>query len=54
MLLVIPLLKAVGLTEGYGNVTPIQTKVAGEHFSQVLTGMEPDTIYHFRALAHPD
>lgn len=40
-----------GLTEGYGNVTPVQTKTAGEHFSQVLTGLEPDTIYHFRAIA---
>jgi hypothetical protein len=40
-----------GLTEGYGKITPVQTKTAGEHFSQVLTGLEPDTIYHFRALA---
>lgn len=40
-----------GLTESYGNITPVQTKTAGEHFSQVLTGLEPDTVYHFRALA---
>ena len=40
-----------GLTESYGNTTPVQTKTAGEHFSQVLTGLESDTIYHFRALA---
>jgi hypothetical protein len=40
-----------GLSESYGNITPVQTKVAGEHFSQVLTGLEPDTVYHFRALA---
>ena len=40
-----------GLTESYGNITPIQIKTAGEHFSQVSTGLEPDTIYHFRALA---
>lgn len=40
-----------GLTESYGNITPVQTKTAGEHFSQVLAGLEPDIIYHFRALA---
>ncbi len=40
-----------GLTESYGNITPVQTKTAGQHFSEVLTGLEPDTIYHFRALA---
>jgi len=40
-----------GLTESYGNITPVQTKTAGERFSQVLAGLEPDTIYHFRALA---
>jgi len=40
-----------GLTDNYGNIIPVQTKTAGEHFSQVLTGLEPDTVYHFRALA---
>jgi hypothetical protein len=40
-----------GLTESYGRITSVQTKTAGEHFSQVLTGLEPDTVYHFRALA---
>ena len=40
-----------GLTESYGNITPVQTKTSGDHFSQVLTGLEPDTIYHYRALA---
>ena len=40
-----------GLTESYGNITPVQTKTAREHFSQALTGLEPDTVYHFRALA---
>ncbi len=40
-----------GLTENYGRTTPIQSKTAGEHFTQLLTGLEPDTIYHFRALA---
>jgi hypothetical protein len=40
-----------GLTESYGKITPSQSKTAGEHFSQVLSGLEPDTIYHFRAIA---
>ena len=40
-----------GLTESYGRITPIQRKTAGEHFSQVLTELEPDTRYHFRAFA---
>lgn len=40
-----------GLTEGYGNITPVQDKVVGEYFSQIITGLEPDTIYHFRAVA---
>jgi hypothetical protein len=40
-----------GLTDSYGNITPPQIKTAGEHFSQVLTGLEPDTIYHYRVLA---
>jgi len=41
-----------GLTDSYGKVTPIQDKTAGDHFSQVLTGLKPDTIYHFRAIAY--
>jgi len=40
-----------GLTTSYGNITPVQTKAAGEHFSQLLTGLQPDTSYHFIALA---
>jgi len=40
-----------GLTESYGKVTPLQSKTAGENFSQLLSGLEPDTVYHFRALA---
>jgi hypothetical protein len=40
-----------GLTDGYGNITPAQTKAAGEHFSQLLAGLRPDTSYHYRALA---
>jgi len=40
-----------GLTESYGNITPVQGKAAGEYFSQLMTGLEPDTVYHFRAVA---
>ena len=40
-----------GLTESYGKITPIQSKTAGDYFSQPLSGLEPDTIYHFRAFA---
>lgn len=40
-----------GLTGSYGRITPIQNKTEGEHFSQSLTGLEPDTLYHFRARA---
>ncbi|MBI2849769.1 MAG: hypothetical protein HYX80_01845 [Chloroflexi bacterium] len=40
-----------GRTESYGRITPVQDKRAGERFSQVLTDLEADTTYHFRALA---
>jgi len=40
-----------GRTAAYGTVTPLQSKTAEERFSEVLAGLEPDTIYHFRALA---
>jgi len=40
-----------GLTGAYGNVTPIQSKTAGQDFSQALSDLEPDTVYHFRAFA---
>ncbi len=40
-----------GETNGYGKITPVQSKTAGERFSQLLTGLEPDTTYHFRAFA---
>jgi len=40
-----------GPTEVYGRITSLQQKTAGERFSEVLTGLEPDTIYHFRTLA---
>ena len=41
-----------GLTESYGRVTPMQSKTAGDDFSQLITGLEPDTLYHFRAIAY--
>jgi len=41
-----------GLTENYGRITPVQSKTAGEYFSELLTGLEPDTLYHFRAIAY--
>ena len=41
-----------GLTESYGNITPVQSKTAGEYFSHLITGLEPDTLYHFRAIAY--
>ncbi|MDD4986572.1 MAG: hypothetical protein PHQ43_12495 [Dehalococcoidales bacterium] len=40
-----------GLTDSYDNITSAQTKTAGEHFSQLLTRLQPDTSYHYRALA---
>jgi len=40
-----------GLTESYGNITPVQGKAAGEYFSQLITGLESGTVYHFRAVA---
>ena len=40
-----------GLTESYGNMTQMQSKAAGEYFSQLIAGLEPDTTYHFRAVA---
>ena len=40
-----------GFTKSYGNITPVQDKVAGEYFSRLITGLEPDTMYHFRAVA---
>jgi len=40
-----------GLTESYGNITSIKVKVAEQYFSQVLSRLELDTLYHFRAIA---
>ena len=41
-----------GLAESYGRVTSMQSKTAGDDFSQLITGLEPDTLYHFRAIAY--
>jgi len=41
-----------GLTESYDRITSVQSKTAGEYFSELLTGLEPDTLYHFRAIAY--
>ncbi|MBA7567757.1 hypothetical protein ES708_09474 [subsurface metagenome] len=40
-----------GETEAYGNTTPTEKKETGEGFSQAITGLLPNTTYHFRALA---
>ncbi len=40
-----------GETKAYGTITPTQKKNTGETFSQVITGLKPETTYHFRAIA---
>ncbi len=40
-----------GETDAYGNTTPTQSKVTGETFSQVISGLDPGQTYHFRAFA---
>jgi len=40
-----------GLTAAYGETTPTEKKETGEGFSQLITGLLPNTTYHFRALA---
>ena len=40
-----------GLTVAYGNTTPTESKTTGESFSQVIGGLLPGTVYHFRAFA---
>jgi len=39
-----------GETIAYGNTTPTQSKSTGQAFSQVISGLSPDTTYHFRAI----
>ncbi len=38
-----------GKTAAYGNTTLTESKTTGQSFSQSLTGLSPETTYHFRA-----
>lgn len=38
-----------GTTAGYGTTTAHQTKIVAGSFNQPLSGLSPNTIYHFRA-----
>ncbi|MBN2239951.1 MAG: hypothetical protein JW712_09250 [Dehalococcoidales bacterium] len=40
-----------GLNDGYGFVTPFRENSGGEFFAEMLTGLLPDTTYHFRAVS---
>jgi len=40
-----------GLDTSYGTTTPTESKETDETFSQDLTGLSPNTTYHFRAIA---
>lgn len=40
-----------GETILYGNTTPTESKISGETFSQTISGLTPNTLYHFRAFA---
>ncbi len=40
-----------GLDTDYGTITPTESKATGETFSQMIGGLFPNTVYHFRAFA---
>ncbi len=40
-----------GFDTGYGITTPTEKKGTSDSFSQVIGGLEPNTVYHFRAFA---
>ncbi len=40
-----------GVTAGYGTTSPTESKETGESFSQVITGLLQNTLYHYRAIA---
>jgi len=40
-----------GETDAYGETTPPQSREIGQTFSYELSGLDPDTTYHFRAFA---
>ena len=39
-----------GLTTAYGNITPTQNRTKGQTFTQNITGLLPNSKYHFRAI----
>lgn len=43
-----------GLTTGYGNTTTPASRTSGGDFSAELSGLSPNTTYHFRAVAEGD
>jgi len=40
-----------GETIAYGNITPTQSRTTGQTFSQIISGLDPNKTYHFKAFA---